>query len=101
MEIPGDAGIVARLFQACINTIKLVITEGVDDESLQAHVPKFKRVHHSLALWNIDHSVENGNLDSILQRAQGLQKATLIPLRSIARILAFGLSTFTSPFVLF
>lgn len=101
METLGDVGIVASLFQACMDAIKIIIAQGVDDESFKTHIPKLKYIYHSLVLWNIDHSAEDGNLDRILQTAQGLQKATLIPMRSIIHILAFGSDTFISPTILF
>lgn len=100
MEMPRNVGIVARLYQACIDIIKTIVLQEVNDQSLQTYVLPLRRIHHSLVLWDSDHSVGKGDLDIILQRSRRLQEATLVPLRSMALILAFGLMISMSPVIL-
>lgn len=97
MEIPG---IMARLWLACRVIVWIIIEEG-DDQSPRTHVEPLKQIEHRLLNWNSDHMVDNSHMDMTLQRSKGLWKATIVPLRSLTRVLAFGLILFSSPITLF
>ncbi|KAH6103215.1 hypothetical protein HBI69_201440 [Parastagonospora nodorum] len=83
-EAEDDVGIVARLLQACIDSIAHLLLSA--DPS-----PACKQLRRSLVrmkLWANGHNAWNGGLDSILEKSKSLRHTTLSILNPLCRILS-------------
>ncbi|KAH4476782.1 hypothetical protein HBH89_253670 [Parastagonospora nodorum] len=83
-EAEDDVGIVARLLQACIDSVAHLLLSAEPS-------PACKQLRRSLArmkLWANGHNAWNGGLDSILEKSKSLRHTTLSILNPLCRILS-------------
>lgn len=85
-EAEDDVGIVARLLQACIDSIAHLLLSAEPSSAC-------KQLRRSLArmkLWAHGHNAWNGGLDSTLEKSKSLRDTTLSILNPLCRILSNG-----------
>lgn len=83
-EAEDDVGIVARLLQACIDSIAHLLLSAEPSPACK----QLRRSLTRLKLWANGHNTWNGGLDSILEKSKSLRHTTLSILNPLCRILS-------------
>jgi hypothetical protein len=95
LTIPGDIGIVAQLFQTCVELTKMSSSALKEiDHASPRHQRAFTRFGQSFTLWGQGHDISSGGLDATIQKSKRLQHVTIRALRSILQRLVFGMLEF-------
>ncbi|KAF2131117.1 hypothetical protein P153DRAFT_384331 [Dothidotthia symphoricarpi CBS 119687] len=86
-EIEDEAGIVARLLRACLDSLSCLIQTLKSSSTPKHDQHILRRCHCILKLWADGHGVWVGRLDGILKRSRNLQRTTLSIINPMCKIL--------------
>ena len=91
LHIPDDIGVVARLSQACIDTLRALVKAPLEETHLsRTQQRSVRRILQTLVIWGEDHQVPSGKLDSIIVKSARLQQVVILALASIGGVLSSG-----------